>query len=119
MYVHAYCTHTMSHMFNADLPLIGLCVPASREPPAPLLTPTTFTVGVLLLLLGEGEFGDEGLIAIRLGICETFTTVGAFGSVGAEARRGVGGELLPAVLSIGRSIICTLPGCVTLGAWIW
>lgn len=98
----------------AYLPLIGLCVPAvSRELPVP----TTFTVGVLLLLPeGEGEFGDDGLIAIRLGICDTFTTAGAFGSVGAEARSGVGGELLPALLSIGRSMMCTLPGCVTLGA---
>ena len=103
MYLYVYANIMM--IVHVDIPLIGLCVPVSRELPGPLLTPTTFTVGVLLLLPGEGEFGDDGLIAIRLGICETFTTVGAFGSVGAVARRGVGGELLPVVLSIGRSMI--------------
>ena len=113
MWLHLVLCMCMHEHYSHNIPLIGLCIPVvSRGLPVP----TTFMVGVLLLLPGDGEFGDDGLIATKLGICDTFTTVGAFGSVGAVAKRGVGGELLPALLSIGRSMMCTLPGCVTLGA---
>ena len=114
-YVHT-CICEILECIDADVPLMGLCVPLSKELPLPL-TPNTLTVGVLLLLPGEVvELGDEGLMAIKFGICDTFNTVGAFGSVGALASKGVGGDDLPAMLSMGKSMMCTLPGCVTLGA---
>ena len=66
-----------------------------------------------VLLPGEGEPGEEGLIAIRFGICETFTIVGGLGRLGGVARRGAGGEVFsPALelLSSGMLIMWTLPG---------
>ena len=60
-----------------------------------------------VLLLGDGELGDEGLIAIRFGICDTFRTVGAFGSVGALARSGAGGDVLinPPLVQLSSGIL--------------
>ena len=95
MYTHHY------------VPLIGLCVPPMRPLPLPFML-TTLTVGVLLPGDDDAEPGEEGLIAMRFGICDTFSTVGALGSVGADAKRGVGGDdfrPLPLPLSTGLSII--------------